>query len=150
MKSNPDELWVVTCKVEYSDQDSRKNKRGNIEWIDVDVQSTFEVYRGPRIECERYATIFKKPKVYEGKLVQKSSLIIGPARHWDDWDYRYDRILQPSKAQFAVLHLESILARTAKLLAAEEDKGLQTALVVASLKVLIQKAQEFIAILETE
>jgi hypothetical protein len=88
-----DEPWVVTCKVEYSDQDSRKNKRGNIEWIDVDVQSTFEVCRGPRIECERYATIFKKPKVYEGKLVQKSSLIVGPARHWDDWDYRYDRIL---------------------------------------------------------
>jgi hypothetical protein len=73
-------------------------------------------------------------------------LIIGPARQWDDWDYRYDRIPQPSKAQ----QLESILARTAKLLAAEEDKGLQTALVVTSLKVLIQKAQEFIAILETE
>ena len=60
--TNPDEPLVVTCTVNYADQDSWADERSNIEWIDVDVQSTFEVYRGPRIECERYATIFKNPR----------------------------------------------------------------------------------------
>jgi ProP effector len=44
--------------------------------------------------------------------------------------------------------LESVLGRTAELLTADEDKALQSALVVASLKVLVQEAQRVIASLE--
>ena len=83
MMTNPS--WVVTCTVTYNDQDRWTDERGNIEWIDVDVRSTFEVFRGPRIECERYAASFKQVRVHEGKLVRGSSLTIGPARHWDEF-----------------------------------------------------------------
>jgi hypothetical protein len=83
--TKPDELWVVTCTVNYADQDSWADERGNIKWIDVDVHSTFEVYRGPRVECERYAANFKEVGVHEGKLVRGSSLTIGAARHWDEF-----------------------------------------------------------------
>ena len=44
--------------------------------------------------------------------------------------------------------LESILGRTAELLTADEDKALQSVLVAASLKVLVQEAQRVIASLE--
>jgi hypothetical protein len=40
-----EEPWLVTCTVNYLDR--------NIEWFDVNVHSTFEIYPGPRIECER-------------------------------------------------------------------------------------------------
>jgi hypothetical protein len=83
--TNPDEPWVVTCTVTYNDKDHWEDERGNIEWIDVSVNSTFEVYRGRRIECERYAASFKEVKVHEGKLVRSSSLTIGKACHWDEF-----------------------------------------------------------------
>jgi hypothetical protein len=67
------EPWVVTCTVHYGDQDHWEDERGNIEWIDVDVRSTFEVYRGPRIECERYVESFKEVRVHENKLARSSS-----------------------------------------------------------------------------
>ena len=44
--------------------------------------------------------------------------------------------------------LESLMGHTAKLMAADEDKVLQSALVAASLKVLVQEAQRVIASLE--
>jgi sRNA-binding protein len=44
--------------------------------------------------------------------------------------------------------LQSLLARTVQLLTAEEDRALQSALVAASLKVLIQEAQKVITNLE--
>jgi hypothetical protein len=50
MNTNPDEPWVVTSTVHFADQDCREDEHGNIESIDVDVQATFEVYRGLRIE----------------------------------------------------------------------------------------------------
>jgi hypothetical protein len=46
----------------------------------------------------RYAASFKEVRVHEGKLVRRSSLIVGPARHWDDWDYHYDRIPRTNEA----------------------------------------------------
>ena len=47
-----------------------------------------------------------------------------------------------------IARLESILGRTAELLTADEDKALQSVLVAASLKVLVQEAQRVIASLE--
>jgi hypothetical protein len=34
--TKPEEPCVVTCTVNYADQDSWTDERGNIEWIDVD------------------------------------------------------------------------------------------------------------------
>ena len=84
MLTNPDEPWVVTCTVNFADQDRWEDERGNIEWIDVNVSSTFEVYRGPRIECERYITN-ATVKVHDGKLVRNCSWTTGKARHWDEF-----------------------------------------------------------------
>jgi sRNA-binding protein len=44
--------------------------------------------------------------------------------------------------------LESIMARTVGLMAADEDKALQSALAIASLKILIQEAEKVIAALD--
>jgi hypothetical protein len=30
-----DELWVVTCTVNYADQDRWTDEHGDVEWIDV-------------------------------------------------------------------------------------------------------------------
>jgi hypothetical protein len=75
--TNPDEPWVMTCTINFADQDTWTDKHGNVEWIDVNVCSTFEVYRGPRIECEHYVASFKGVKVHEGELVRSSSVTIG-------------------------------------------------------------------------
>jgi hypothetical protein len=83
--TDPDELWVVTVTVAFADQDRWEDECGNPEWIDVDVHSTFEVYRGPRIECERYVENAKAVKVHDGKLVRNCSWTTGPAWHWDQF-----------------------------------------------------------------
>jgi sRNA-binding protein len=46
--------------------------------------------------------------------------------------------------------LESIMTRTVGLMAGDEDKALQSALAITSLKILIQEAERVIATLETE
>jgi len=70
------EPWVVTYQIEYM---------GEHRNIDVLCRTTIEFFRGAEAECLRIARHSASPGRWEGKKITSFSVIIGPAKEWDEF-----------------------------------------------------------------